>query len=191
MRFSLVSAMFISLGISMTSCNDNHNNTIGIATETTITDSSDGVNNNINNDVFSSAFITQASMGGAMEVELGKIAMVNAASKDVKNFGAMMIKDHSAGNAELKILATQKNITLSDSLGEYQHHVDEMKLKKGADFDKTYVDMMVEDHEKDITAFETALRSKDGAVSAFAGKTLPVLKKHLETIKAIKAKMKL
>ncbi len=188
MHTTLISVMVI-LGIGMASCNDNYNSTTGTATETTITNSSAMGNNNMNNDVFSSAFITQAAEGGAMEVELGKIAQVNAKSKDVKDFGTMMVKDHNAGNAELKIVAAQKNITLSDDLGEHQHHVDEIKLKKGADFDKAYVNMMVEDHEKDITAFETASKSKDSAVSAFASKTLPVLIKHLEAIKAIQAKI--
>lgn len=189
MRTILISAMFMSLGICMASCNDNHNSTTGTATETTITDSSAMVKNNMNNDVFSSAFITKASEDGAMEVELGKIAQANAASKDVKDFGAMMVMDHSASNAELKIIAAQKNITLSDDLGEPQHHLDEMKLKMGEDFDKAYVDMMVEDHKKDIAAFETASNSKDAAVSAFASKTLPVLKKHLEAVIAIQLKM--
>ena len=50
---------------------------------------------------------------------------------------------------------------------------------------------MVSDHETDVKEFqEQADKSTDPDVKAFAAKTLPVLKKHLEAIKAIQDKMK-
>ena len=50
---------------------------------------------------------------------------------------------------------------------------------------------MVKDHETDVAAFEKqADKSADAELKAFAAKTLPTLKKHLEAIKAIQAKMK-
>src|SRR5262245_57511894 len=47
-------------------------------------------------------FITEAAGGGMMEVELGKLAKTHAASKAVVDFGAMMVKDHSNVNSEIK-----------------------------------------------------------------------------------------
>ena len=50
---------------------------------------------------------------------------------------------------------------------------------------------MVDDHESDVSAFQKqADNGTDPDVKAFAAKTLPVLKKHLDAIKAIQAKMK-
>ncbi len=49
---------------------------------------------------------------------------------------------------------------------------------------------MVAAHEKDVTAFEaTANGAVDADVKAFATKTLPTLKQHLEMIRAIAGKM--
>ena len=137
-------------------------------------------------------FMVEAASGGLMEVEAGKLAAQNAASPKVKEFGQMMVTDHTQANEELKALAAKKNVTLPATPGEdHQKHLDDMKNMKGADFDKHYVSMMVNDHEEDVNKFEKrAENAKDAELKAFAAKTLPVLKKHLAAIKAIDEGMK-
>ena len=137
-------------------------------------------------------FVLEAASGGMMEVELGSISQTNAASSKVKMFGKMMVNDHSKANAELKSIASKNNIALPTIPQEkHKMHIDDLKSKKGADFDKAYVDMMVDDHKEDISKFEDeANNGKNAEVKAFASKTLPVLKKHLESILAVQAGMK-
>jgi len=136
-------------------------------------------------------FMKNAADGGLAEVELGKQAVKNAQDPEVKKFGQMMIDDHTKANNELKALAAKKNVTLPTDMGSYKGDVDDMSKLKGADFDKEYVDHMVDDHEDDVAAFEKQANSgADPDVKAFAAKCLPVLKKHLDAIKAIQAKMK-
>lgn len=60
-------------------------------------------------------FIQQAAISGMSEVQLSRLALKNAQSSAVKQFAAMMVKDHGGANAELKALATAKGITLPDS----------------------------------------------------------------------------
>lgn len=137
-------------------------------------------------------FMVKAASGGLLEVELGKLAQTNASSADVKSFGKMMIADHTKANTELTTLAKAKNITVPSTPGEdAQKHIDELKAKKGAEFDKAYVDMMVDDHKEDIDEFEKAAdKAKDPEIKALAAKTLPTLKEHLQKIQAIKDGMK-
>ena len=62
-------------------------------------------------------------------------------------------------------------------------------MKKGKDFDKAYVNMMVDDHKKDIAEFrKCADNCSDSTIKNFAATTLPVLEKHLDSIQAIAAK---
>lgn len=137
-------------------------------------------------------FMLEAASGGLMEVELGKYASTNAASARVKQFGRMMVTDHTKANTKLKAIAGKKDVTLPTApTGEQQTHVTDLTAKKGADFDKDYVDMMVEDHKEDVSKFEDeAKNGKDPEVKAFASATLPVLQKHLKSIQAIQAIMK-
>lgn len=137
-------------------------------------------------------FIMEAASGGLMEVELGETASTAAASAKVKEFGRMMVTDHTKANTELKAIAAKKNITVPAAPAEkHQTHINELKEKKGAEFDKAYVDMMVDDHKEDIDKFEDeAQNGKDPDVKAFASKTLPVLQKHFKSIQTIQEGMK-
>ncbi|MGZ3952733.1 MAG: DUF4142 domain-containing protein, partial [Flavisolibacter sp.] len=49
-----------------------------------------------------SSFVMAAAVGGLMEVEAGKVAQDNAQNQRVKDFGGMMVADHSKANDELK-----------------------------------------------------------------------------------------
>jgi len=138
------------------------------------------------------SFLTEAASGGMTEVELGKIASSKAQNADVKKFAEMMVTDHSKANDELKALAVTKKVTLpATPIAKHQAVIQKLQGLSGAEFDKAYVDDMLEDHEKDVAEFEKQSQSNpDADVKAFAAKTLPTLKKHLEAIKALHAKIK-
>ena len=140
----------------------------------------------------SSDFAVKAASGGMMEVKLGEIAQQNASLPRVKAFGQMMVQDHSKANEELKSLAGSKNVTLPDSVGEdHSKHIQDLSKKTGKDFDKAYIDMMVDDHNEDIDMFDKASKDlKDADLKAFAGKTLPTLRAHLDSAKAVQEALK-
>jgi putative membrane protein len=137
-------------------------------------------------------FAVSAANGGMAEVALGSLAQKNAANNKVKDFGAMMVSDHSKANDELKALAKNKNITLPDSVSaDEKKSMDDLSKKAGKAFDKAYVSNMIDDHKKDIKEFEDATNNlKDPDLKAFAIKTLPTLKNHLTAIQAIHDGMK-
>ncbi|GAB3012421.1 DUF4142 domain-containing protein [Spirosoma pulveris] len=140
----------------------------------------------------SNEFAVKAANGGMMEVELGRLAQEKAQSQDVKEFGAMMVADHSKANDELKTIAATQNITLPTTLGEdEQKHVNDLAKLTGAEFDKKYVSMMVDDHKEDIDLFKKAADDEktNPAVKEFATKTLPTLQKHMDRINAIDKKI--
>ena len=192
-------AAFLTLG----GCNSNQGSDAnGESTGTTATTTDTNSNNNASNDSNAVSantsnapdgeFILEAASGGLMEVELGRYASTNAASARVKEFGRMMVTDHTKANTQLKAIAGKKNVTLPAApTGKHQTHISDLTAKKGADFDKSYVAMMVDDHKEDVSKFqEEAKNGKDPDVKAFASATLPVLQKHLKSIQAIQAGMK-
>jgi len=137
-------------------------------------------------------FAVAAANGGMAEVELGTLAQEKAVNAKVKDFGSMMVKDHSKANDEMKALAKSKGITLPDSIDSKEQKVkSDLSAKSGADFDKAYVSNMIDDHKEDIKEFEDAAKNvKDPDLKAFAVKTLPTLKMHLDAIQKIHDSMK-
>jgi len=137
-------------------------------------------------------FAVAAANGGMAEVELGTLAQEKAVNAKVKDFGSMMVKDHSKANDEMKALAKSKGITLPDSIDSKEKKVkSDLSAKSGAEFDKAYVSNMIDDHKEDIKEFEDAAKNvKDSELKAFAVKTLPTLKMHLDAIQKIHDSMK-
>src|SRR5207247_1484020 len=106
-------------------------------------------------------FMKKAAKGGMMEVTMGKMAEQNAQSDDVKSFGKRMVTDHSKANDELKSIASKKGVQLpsKEHSGKWTS-------------DKTYMDMMIKDHEKDLAEFkEEANNSSDPGLKKFADDT--------------------
>jgi putative membrane protein len=136
-------------------------------------------------------FTSGAATGGMMEVELGNMAAQKASNQSVKDFGKMMVDDHTKANDNLKNIASQKNIDLPASItSDQRKEIDALSKKSGAAFDKAYVNMMVDDHKKVIGDFKKAEGDvSDNDIKNFITNTLPVLQKHLDAIQAIKTKM--
>lgn len=132
-------------------------------------------------------FSVEAANGGMIEMQLAALAKTKAVNKRVKNFAAMMIEDHNKINAELKRIATAKNITLPQALSnEAKNDIDKLNKKEKTEFDRTYMNMMVSDHKKDISEFEKMAKdAKDPALRNFVKETLPILRKHLDSANAI------
>jgi len=139
-----------------------------------------------------SKFAVEAASGGMMEVQLGELAQQKASSQKVKDFGSMMVRDHSKANDELKALAARKNVTLPPAPGEdHMDHIRKLSDKTGKEFDKDYIKLMVDDHKDDIDKFEKCSKdAKDADLKAFAEKTLPTLKEHHAAAKKIWDSMK-
>lgn len=135
-------------------------------------------------------FAVEAANGGMMEVELGKMAQEKATDQRVKDFAAMMVRDHSVAGDKLKSMASAKNIALPAEIGdEAKKDIENLSKKSGKDFDKAYMDMMLDDHNKDVKKFEdAAAKCKDPDLKNFASETLPTLRMHLDSARAITGK---
>ena len=137
------------------------------------------------------SFYTKAAVGGILEVKLGEMAALKGIDSKVKEFGALMVKDHGKANTTLQTIAVSKKIMLPTLLPEKeQMHVDAMGKMTGKDFDKHYIEMMVEDHVKDIELFKKGVSDTDASISKFSKMILPIVEGHHKMAVGIKAVIK-
>jgi putative membrane protein len=127
-------------------------------------------------------FLMNAAKGGKAEVELGTLAVQDASNPVVKQFGQRMVTDHTQANHRLQQIAQQKGMTLPDDLPDDAKQLkDRLSQEKGPQFDRTYMQNMVQDHQKDVAEFQKeADQGQDPDIKNFAATTLPVLKQHLQ-----------
>lgn len=127
-------------------------------------------------------FVRKAAAGGMAEVELAMLAMQRSTSDPVKRLAQRIESDHKRANAELKSIASSRNLSMEpEPMPDHAAAKTRLEKLSGASFDRAYLDTMVKDHQKTIKEFERqASAGSDAELKAFAAKTLPDLKAHLQ-----------
>ena len=137
-------------------------------------------------------FMTRAAQSGMAEVEISQMAATKAQNAEVKQYAQRMVNDHTKANNELKQLAQKEGITLPTEIdAEHRQIRERLSQLSGAEFDREFMNRQVEHHQRDVNLFQNQADNGDDAeVKAFAAKTLPTLKQHLEAAQNINGKLK-
>ena len=132
-------------------------------------------------------FVEKAAKGNFAEVELGKLASQKSNDAQVKAFGQQMITDHSKANDNLKPIADATHVQWPTQLtGEPKAIYDRLAKLSGPQFDKLYVQTMVQDHQKDAVEYRAeSTKVKDPQLKTYVSQTLPVVEQHLNHVRQL------
>jgi putative membrane protein len=137
------------------------------------------------------ALIQGGLEGGMTEIKASTLALSNSQNPDVKSFAQMMITDHSKADSALTAMEFDKMLSEKDTIsGEHQEMIDSLATKKGADFDKAYLAMMIAGHKEAEALFAEQSDDKNQTIQDFARATLPTIQMHLEKAKEIAGGLK-
>lgn len=149
-------------------------------------------------------FVEESLSAGMAEVELGRMAQQRAVDAEVKQFAEMMVRDHTQGGDSLKALAQQHSIQPRTEMEErHRDLMDRLSNLKGADFDREYMEAVIDSHEDMIDHLQTrasedrfgenrgAVRPEgsdnpvEASLNQWAADTLPATRRHLEEARRI------
>jgi putative membrane protein len=117
-----------------------------------------------------------------------------AQSSQVKQYAKKLEQDHAKNDQKLQTLASGMGVQLTgeafdDQQKEARDKMQELHSKQGAEFDKAYIDHMVEEHEKDVDevkdAAKKAREENHTQLASFLDQTQTGLKAHLQEAKQI------
>jgi putative membrane protein len=132
------------------------------------------------------SWIHRAHQANLAEMEVGHLAGLDGGSKAIQSAGAMLIRDHQALDSELIQVAKKLRLTLPTSPTVQQTTTaDRLSKENGQRFDTDFTASMLTAHRSMIAAtrYEIAHGSA-AAVVGLAKQALPVLVKHLKTMRA-------
>ena len=184
-------ALLPTFCLVLLACNDTNDTTESTTNTSTSTntaiDANTSTTNSVVTDEKSSEFLKKVTNAGMAEIQLAKLAQQKATIEAVKNFAAILERDHTAVNQQVKTLADQRSVALPAAISDdKQKMYTDMEKMTGKAFDKDYISMMIKAHGDGISLFEdTRSNASDIDVKNFADKTLPALKMHLDSAKAI------
>ncbi|CAM6053782.1 unnamed protein product [Sphagnum tenellum] len=127
--------------------------------------------------------LSELSKASQEEVSLGNLAVKKATDSEVKAFGEQMVRDHTHLLSETQKLASRENIPL---LPAFSKQDEAMKIslsrRSGKDFDRHYIQGMLEDHKKDIQELQSyAETTVNPEMRDLAKRALPILENHIRT----------
>ncbi|HEY6475314.1 MAG TPA: DUF4142 domain-containing protein [Polyangia bacterium] len=116
------------------------------------------------------------------EVAAGKMAAKNGKSRQVKDYGKMLEKDHSAADKKVTALAKDEKVTLAGAKADS----DMGGMAADPTFDTKFAQEMLDDHKKDIASVTDARdHTPDPKLKKLLSDLMPTLQKHEDTAQKI------
>jgi putative membrane protein len=138
-------------------------------------------------------FVDKAGTSGLAEVEMGELGAKRAKNGQVEAFAKLMVADHTKANQELLTAIKGKGVQVPSSrTAMHKATVEKFQQQDaGKNFDRDYIEQMVEDHKAAVELFENAADDQqlDLELRVYAKRTLPVLREHLKQAQTIKNKL--
>jgi putative membrane protein len=137
--------------------------------------------NKIDTDSFTRTLVS----ANTFEIESSKLAQKKGVAADVKDFAALMVKDHTKAGEDFKAALEKSQTTASVTpegpplLPNDQAMLDQLAALDGDAFQAKYITLQTQAHKQAVAMFSTYARSGDDpALKEFAKKTLATLKMH-------------
>jgi putative membrane protein len=133
-----------------------------------------------------------------IDIKEGKLAEKKSDKPDVKGFGEMMVRDHESVNQQATDLVTKLGVKPVDndtSKGlkkDAEKTYDELKAKKGSDFDHAYIANEIAYHEAVIGVVQNTLipNAQNAELKSLLQAVLPALQAHLDHAKHVQTELK-
>jgi putative membrane protein len=128
-------------------------------------------------------FLTMAAQSDQNEIALSKLAEQKATNPAAKAFAQKMVKEHNQMTDSMKPFADSWGLTApAGPDADHQKQLDKLNGLSGNDFDKEYIDQMVDDHAKALSAFTSEAKdTKDPKfrTAVIKGKTAVAAHKNM------------
>ncbi|MBS2002876.1 MAG: cytochrome b N-terminal domain-containing protein [Candidatus Obscuribacterales bacterium] len=125
------------------------------------------------------ARVRDIAQDGLTEVQLGKLAETKATAPDVKAMATQMVTEHTAANEQLKKAASSVGLTLPPNISDQQKAlIDSLSKLSGEEFDKKYVEVLIDAHSKAISVIEAEVKEGTGDLKNWAQGALVAIKRH-------------
>lgn len=150
-----------------------------------------GVNSVLGRAPTTEDFVTKASASDLFEIASSKIA-IERGDDATKAFAQQMVVDHEKTSKELSQLigAGKANVQPATRMtDDQQETVKELGELEGAEFLEAYHSAQVDAHQEAVDLFERyASEGENADLKAWAAKTLPALKHHLQMAEDLESK---
>ncbi len=138
-------------------------------------------------------FVTALAQSDEFERKAGDMAGRMAASPKVRDFGAMMVRDHTKTTQELQaaIRSTGHSVPPPPPLSGAQQHMLDQLRSAGPNFDAVYLQQQVQAHQQALSTLQDYARDGHNQVLRQAARrTIPLVQNHLAMAQQLQASVR-
>ena len=136
----------------------------------------------------STAFAGTAAQEGTLEVALAGLALRKSRRDPVRQLALKVAQDYARSNGELDSIVKCEGLILPIELDTKRKSlVTSLAAKSDRIFDRAYLQHIGEQHSDTQAMFESASRSRDPQMAAFARKVLAMLQEHQRLARDLRA----
>ncbi len=136
-------------------------------------------------------FMADIAICNLSEVKTAELAADRAKSTEVKEFASLMVDEHKKMYADNVNYAMKNNISIADTVARQDiSGYENLRNENGNEFDKKFINTMVDDHKKLIDKLEDISKSDkyNQEINSMASQALPKVRMHYDKAKDIQAK---
>jgi putative membrane protein len=139
-----------------------------------------------------SDFVVEAMVDNNMDINMIQAGLDRGTDKELKGHAKMMMADHKKLGTEIKAYADKKGYKVPEGDdNKSKEKLDGLnKNTKGKEWDKAWVDAMVNGHEDDIRFYDRNSNDvEDPELKTMITNTLPALRSHRDMMKQLQDKL--
>lgn len=139
-----------------------------------------------------SELLSKMHMANQMEIKAGQLAESKGTTQAIRNFGALLVRDHSYADKRISNLAKQQNIQIMQMpMPKSPDEKQKMEMQKqmmagleqaqGADFDRQFIQFNIKAQGMAVNMVSMASgQLNPSPVKTLTSKMVPILKQHAE-----------
>jgi putative membrane protein len=172
LAWQILAAILIAMSFMMAGCNDD--------------DDDDNVNGSLN--ATDREFMARVTEANKAEIEAGSTASTKGLTDSVRQYGQLMVTEHTMAENSLDSLANVLGVTLADTLSaEHQALKQMLNNTTGYAFDTLYIGSQLRDHQKVIGFFNNEISNgSHPSVKGYANRYLPHIQMHYQRADSIR-----
>lgn len=135
------------------------------------------------------AFLQKAAVYNLAEVKAAEIALARTLTPDERVYVETLKRQHAQAADELKALAKQKGVAISDALpSDMQEELAELGRYQDAEFNEAFLEERIDCHQRALRYLDDVRSdSADADLRRFAENGQVVVRQHLETARKLEA----
>ena len=135
-------------------------------------------------------FIADAASSDMFEIQSSQWALQQQnVDAELMRLAQMMVEDHTRASQDLRAIAQRKGVAVSQRMSStHQQSFDRLRTATGNQVATQYRQLQLQAHQEGVALFQLASQNlQDAELRAYAQRTLPVLREHLDHIQQYRA----